>query len=280
MIPASQANTVWVADLLKQRHRRVYKELKTKLNEAGVQLHEIKGCRDIWTQDFSPIQVSSRHYVQFTYNPSYLRDCKHLITPPDVTTTVVPKGSTCTNSNIVLDGGAIVCSRNMGVMTSRVLQENPTYEEVKLKGEIQEFLHLDKLVVILCEQGDPFGHADSVLRMVDDRRAVINDYTWAQPSYGRELKTILKRAGIESNPITYRPTSRKSKGIPSAEGCYINYLETSKAVLVPTSGTSNDETALRELQTIFSDRTVIPLKATTIAKHGGSLHCVTATYRQ
>ena len=59
---------------------------------------------------------------------------------------------------------------------------------------------------------------------------------------------------------------------------YANFLFVNGAVLVPTYGVKQDETALDIFKCTFNDREVIAIDCSTLIKQHGSLHCVTMNF--
>ena len=59
----------------------------------------------------------------------------------------------------------------------------------------------------------------------------------------------------------------------SAVGCYLNFLETEKAVFLPIFGVPEDERAIAKADRLFS-KPIIPIQLNEIAKEGGCLNCI------
>lgn len=43
------------------------------LHKSNVKYAFLKGTKDIWCRDYMPVQTESGKFIQFKYNPSYLK---------------------------------------------------------------------------------------------------------------------------------------------------------------------------------------------------------------
>src|SRR5262249_36578661 len=134
-----------------------------------------------------------------------------------------------------------------------------------------------EVVVVPKEPYDVVGHADGVVRFLDEGRVAVNDYSRVDPRYGRRLEAALRRHGLAVERLPYAPTDEEHDGIPSAEGCYLNYLRVGKLVVVPAFGLPQDDPACRTLENLLPGATVVPLRCGELARRGGVLNCVAWT---
>ncbi len=177
----------------------------------------------------------------------------------------------------MLDGGNVVGWGGRWILTDRIFRENPDFARDELLGILRELLRADDLIVIPVEPGDVVGHADGVVRLLTDSLVVINDYSVIAPWYGRRLRSILRRAGLEWVELPYRPEEAVYDGIPSAVGCYANFLMLKGLIVVPTFGLPEDDIALRIIEEHAGPSAVTSLDCTDLARGGGVLNCVTWT---
>ena len=68
-------------------------------------------------------------------------------------------------------------------------------------------------------------------------------------------------------------------GIPSAVGCYANVLFTERVVIVPAFCTNQDQIALSRLKALIPKVPVVSLDCTQLAREGGVLNCISASFR-
>jgi len=278
MIPDSETNAIFFSDLLPRRHPELSADLLRILKDARVKTGLVPGTRDIWCRDYMPVQVGPGRFVQFTYRPDYLAGkYEHLITPPEVAEGL-PCITECVRSDIVLDGGNVVRWTDMAILTDKVYRENPRCAPERLGRRLRERLEVEKIIVIPREPYDGIGHADGVVRFIDGRTVLVNDYA-AMPAYRKRLHAALRRAGLEWQEIPYRPAEDQTDGIPSAVGNYINFLQVGRTILMPVYGQKEDEAAARCLERAFPAGRVIPLPCGQLAREGGILNCVSWTIK-
>jgi agmatine deiminase len=186
------------------------------LADHGIPLRTIGGTRDIWCRDYVPVQLAPREFLQYRYEPDYLREgFEHLMTRSgDIAP--IPEVESCSTLDIILDGGNVVRRGNRCIVTEKILRENPGLARGDLLGRLREALRVEDLIVIPREPYDVVGHTDGVVRFLDDGLVVINDYSSVALWYGRGLRSILRRAGFEWVRLPYRPEEASGGDIPSA----------------------------------------------------------------
>jgi agmatine deiminase len=278
MIPDWEHNAVYLADLLKDRHPVLFASLHEILTEHGVDIRILKNVRDLWLRDFCPIQVGAENLVKFHYDPDYLRDEPHLRTGDSIVKSFRPLGR-CRRSSIVLDGGNIITSRTKAILTEKIYKENPKWSRADLRDRLQELLQVDELIVVPKEPFDRCGHTDAMVRFIDEQSVLVNNYAKIDPGFGERLLKVLRRRQLAVEFLPYSHEKRSRAGIPSAVGCYCNFLQTEKVLVAPVFKTKADIVALRRLESVFPGLPIIPLDCTDLAREGGVLNCISATYR-
>lgn len=245
------------------------------LEAHGVKYDLLPNTKDIWMRDFMPVRRKDGKYVSFRYEPTYLNHDIQLRTDfrRDISGqfwAFSPDFSHVIYSDINLDGGNMVFSpsRETVIISERVFAENPYYERDKLIGQLEELL-MAKVILIpaLTLAEDMTGHADGMVRFVDEYTALGNDVS-EEHGLEQEIKKILERQGIRVIDFPYYD----SPGI-SAEGCYLNYLETYDHIFLPVFGSEMDQKAIQMANEIFSKQ-VVPVRINEIAKEGGCLNCI------
>jgi hypothetical protein len=268
-------NLVFISDQLPARHPALVQGLGRILAGHGIPLRTIAGTRDIWCRDYMPVQLAPGEFLEHRYEPDYLRDgFEHLMTRPgDIAP--IPEVETCLISDIILDGGNVVRWGGRCVVTDKVFRENPDLGRHHLIKRLREALRVEDLIAIPTEPDDVVGHADGVVRFLDDRLVVVNDYSAAAPGYGRRLRSVLRRAGLEWVELPYHPEEDDDRDIPSAAGCYANYLRVRGLVVVPAFGRREDDRACRVIAENTDGLAVVPLECAGLASEGGVLNCAT-----
>jgi len=277
MISASEANCVYLAGTLEARHPQQFRELQSQLLSRGISVRTLGSVNDIWVRDFAPVQVADNLLVKFRYAPDYLQGHEHLLTGDDVVEAFRDLGQ-CYRSEIILDGGNVVGCRGKAILTNKVYKENPGWDRPQLRKQLQELLRVDQLIVIPKEPYDPIGHADGMVRFIDERTVLVNDYSAVDPAFGDRLAESLRQHQLRIETLPYFNEGRSREGIPSAVGTYINLLQTDRVIVVPVYGAAQDETALAKLESLFGNVPTISLDCTNLAREGGVLHCVSVSY--
>lgn len=273
MITDFETTSLYLADTLKKMHPSFYAQLLTKLLALGIVPSLLQGTKAVWAVDYMPIQVSRDKFVQFVYNPDYLRQyAKWLKTISDVTPICKVLGLNPEKSDILLDGGNVVRSTNKIIMCDKIFKENPHYTERELIATLEKLFEVDQIVFIPTDPTDIIGHADGTARFLDDTTVLINKYSDKDEEYGLRLKLSLHNANLNYIEVPYNPYGNQTE--LEANGIYVNYLQMQQGVLVPTFGIKEDDVAIRQFENLFSGQTVIPLNSNDIAKDGGILNCI------
>ena len=278
MIADREINCVFLADMLMVRHSKLFSELLQTLNAHYIEVRLLDNVRDIWTRDFCPIQVSSERLVKFRYDPDYLKNDPERKTDDGVVKSFRDIGR-CHRSEITLDGGNIVGSRTKAILTDKIYKENPTWKRSDLRAKIQRLLQVDHLIVVPKEPFDHFGHTDAMVRFIDEQSILVNDYSEVDPPFGERLYKVLRRHKLEIVFLPYFAEKRITVGVASAVGCFTNFLHTEKVLVAPVYGTKEDHVALKKLGAVFPGLPIVPLNCTDLAREGGVLNCISATYR-
>ncbi len=250
------------------KYRLAADRIAAALKAEKVDFSYIENTKDIWLRDFMPSKLKSGKYISFRYEPCYLEKSKNLRTNyRDIEAQIPVKVA---YSDINLDGGNVVFSpgREKAIISDRVFAENPEHTENEILSELENLLEA-KIIIIpsLNKKFDMTGHADGMVRFVDENTVIGND---TGTKYGLEYK-IKKALGKENITVIDFPYF-ESRGI-SAEGCYLNFLETEKHIFLPVFGVPEDKEAIKAAERIFTKK-IIPVEIKEIAKDGGCLNCI------
>lgn len=278
MISDSQTNTVYLADALRMDDPAEYKRFRKFLESYGVTVKVLKLTSDIYCRDYMPVQVDKNDFVQFVFRPDYIekKDYKYVSNPPLVHMANDLKH--IRYSNIILDGGNVVKWKDKVIITDKVYDDNHYQfesDEAILK-QLEKELKCE-VIIIPRYPGEKTGHADGLVRFIDENTVFIND-TYGEPrKWLNDFRQILEEN--ELTPVEL-PCTTKS-GQESGDGLYINYLHSGNLVVVPQFGLEEDEDALRKINDAFKKNCrVVPYNANKIAEYGGVLNCATWTIRE
>lgn len=261
---------LYFSSLLKTNHSYSLstKNLFSALSDSGEKFALFNGAKDIWARDYMPVKTKSGKYVSFRYEPSYLDGSPELRT--DFRRDIAPNFDikNLVYSDINLDGGNAVFSpsKETVVISDRVFSENLNYSSAELVQELEKLLEA-RVIIIPSLRLDMTGHADGMVRFVDENTAVGNA---TRSLFGLEanIKAVLRSHGIEVIDFPYFD----SKG-DSAVGCYLNFLETEQAIFLPIFDVEADSLALATAKSIFQ-KPIIPVNINEIAVKGGLLNCI------
>lgn len=243
--------------------------LFSALSDCNEKFTLLDEAKDIWLQDFMPVKTKSGKYVSFRYEPSYLENAPKLRT--NFKTDIAPnfKVENLIYSDINLDGGNVVFSQSKEkvIISDRVFSENPSKSKAELKAELEKLLEASVLIIPSLKS-DMTGHADGMVRFLDENTAIVNA---PMSPYGFEakVKKALRKYGI-NNVIDF-PYFYSKGG--SAIGCYLNFLEINQALLLPVFSVDSDNEAINKAKNIFN-KTIIPININEIAEDGGLLNCI------
>jgi agmatine deiminase len=274
MITDPETNVVYISNLLEPRYSGLVESLRAILSDHGIPLKVIQGTREIWCRDFMPVQLGTGEFVQFHYKPDYLKGYEQWRTiPSDIEP--LPEVERCATSEIVLDGGNVVGWGGRCIVTDKVVRENPGIGRGELLGTLRDLLRVEDLIVIPSEPYDVLGHADGVVRFLDEGIVVINDYSKLNPSYEKRLKSVLRRARLRWVEVPYRPIDGQRGELPPAFGNYVNFLRVGDLVILPDYGITEDKEARRIIEQVLSGTAVAQVDCSGLSMEGGALHCVT-----
>lgn len=280
MISDRETNIVFFSDLLEENveFASTYNRIASILDKYKVKYELLKGTKDIWARDFMPVQIDKNRFVQFRYEPSYLRDSLHLQSDPQEVckkNNIIPAYST-----INLDGGNIVKWDNKVMITDRIFSENPQYtENLKLVLEIEKLLETE-VIIIPQIKSDLTGHADGLVKFISETVILGNNIDFEYKYWSTGNKKVLARHNLEY--INMPMFEYIDKKYPDAAiGCYMNYLEVGNLIIFPIFEVTNnkDKQAVDLIRSVFPNKHIEPININNIAKHGGLMNCISWNIR-
>lgn len=261
---------LYFSSLLKttDKYKPAAERLFAALSCHNVDFYLLDGTRDIWLRDFMPIKTNSGKYVCFRYEPSYLAKYEHLQTDFKCDISAKLSLPELTYSDINLDGGNVVFSpsKQTAIISDRVFEENKNINQAELLQELEQLLET-QIIIIPSLKSDMTGHADGMVRFVDEDTVLVNDTPYKNGLEQRIAKK-LNACGINTIPFPYFSSPKDS-----AVGCYLNFLETEECLFLPVFGIDMDSKAINTAKHIFN-KTIVPVNISEIAKDGGVLNCI------
>jgi agmatine deiminase len=181
----------------------------------------------------------------------------------------------------ILEGGAIDVDGNGLLVTTEQCLLNPNRNPDLRRGEIEARLR-DALGIerflwlgegLLNDHTD--GHVDNLARFVGQNRLALPVAAGADDPNRAVFDDARRRAekfGVDVAPIPSPGlVERDGEIIPAS---YMNFYIGNAAVVVPTYGAPNDDSAVEAIGALFPGRKAVGLRADHILTGGGSFHCI------
>ena len=280
MIADNEANVLYLSHLTVSDYPSELKSLKEQIEKQDYKVKTLKETDDYWCRDYMPIQISENDFVQFVYRPTRynkLDDIKFVSNP--IIIELANKLIQPRYSRIILDGGNIVKWKDKAIITDRIIDDN--LFQFTNRNELIKQLEADlkcRVIIIPQYPGEKTGHADGLIRFIDDDTVFINT-TADEPEkeWLRHFLTILSQNQLLhiNLPCTVEPNQGDVTGL------YINYLQLGNLIIVPVFGLNQDNIALQTMNEVFgNNKIIIPFKANWIAKYGGVFNCISWCIKQ
>lgn len=276
----NKGQTVYMSELLMTKFPETCKRLIAILEKHHVNYSWIKGTNDIWCRDYMPVQTESGKFIQFTYDPSYLKGKKEWEeSRSDVKKVCQMNGIDATESDINLDGGNVLICGKRAIISDRLYSENPQKTKEELFEKLSELLDCEIIIIpaLKSQDEDLTGHADGMVRFVDRNTILGNERL---PNEYKYMKEGLQKA-IDTYNLTYIDVpffEDKDPDYPSsAVGIYVNYLEVNNLIVVPAFHHEKEKNkeAVDIIQKAFPDKIIETINYDDVAKEGGLLNCTT-----
>lgn len=278
MITDKETNTVYFSKLLKTTEEFIS---SCNLITSILEKHKInpiflEGTKDIWARDYMPIQTDFNKFVQFRYEPTYLKDDLQLQSnPKDVCNE--NNISIYKTSTINLDGGNVVKWENKVMITDRIFSENPEYfDKALLVKEIENLLETECIIIPQIRATYDFtGHADGLVKFIDESTILGNSLEFEFKYWSTGMKKVISKHNFEY--IEMPSFDYVDKKFPeSAIGCYMNYLEIGDLIIFPIFEVPNnkDKQAVDKIKSIYPNKQIETININDIVRHGGLMNCI------
>jgi len=284
MIPDWKTNKVFFSKLISSKFPLVWSEIKEILKSSEGYVELLPKTKDIWARDYMPIQISDNKLIEFRYDPDYLQgnsdkeQTRELKTYPDIVCDAM--GLKSIKSDIILDGGNLVKSTDCIISTDKIVWENRrTYSKKDLLKELHETFEVDKVVLIPWDEECEFGHADGMIRFIDDGTVLVSGfYENADKIFKERLLAPLKKAKLNIEWLRCSTQKENEENI-----AYINFLQTKDIILVPKINEKEDDIAFEQITTYFPHYAqfgnIKQLDMSEIVQYGGALNCISWTIK-
>jgi len=271
---------VYFSKLLIHQDSRLSSTIAEKLEDNCIAYDLLDNTNDIWIRDFMPIQFAKDEFVRFSLTKDYyLKKDQHKQTDPAPICKelgINPTFASYQGTPIYLDGGNVIRNFGKAIITEKVFA-NKNIPRDDLAKILQELLQVEQIIFIPIETGDDTGHADGMVRFVNERTVVANDYSKVDvaQTFRNRFYGALAGNGLDVLLVPYNPVNQKINGYWAATGCYINFLQVGKKIFLPIfDDPVNDEAAFQRFGEIFGVGNIIPVPSREIALGGGVLNCL------
>lgn len=302
MIKDQETNFLYLPDTLEQNYPDFLGNLMEGLKQLDIPVGIIHGTKDVCAKDYMPIQIADNKFVQFIYDPNYSKDEKIFSVeygPPedfdetfeylrtDPVSVCELLGIETYKSKLVIDGGNVIKWTNKAILSSRIYEKNPDFAKKELHKLLKKELEIEELIIIPEPPYDYTGHADGIIRFIDENRVFINDLSEYSKSYQRKLLRALAKANLEYIELPVDTIRGEYGFMPVIFGLYINYLEMEQGIIVPSFWDRPvcelsqicEVSQIFELRPIFEEafpnKKIIFVESSEIAAYDGVFNCIT-----
>ena len=209
-----------------------------------------------------------------------------------------PEGFVLEGGSFHVDGEGTLLTTEMCLLSEG---RNPDMTREEIETMLRNYLGVEKIIWIKdgIDPDETNGHIDDVACFIrpgevaciwtDDpshpfyhqARAAYETLTQATDAKGRKLK-------VHKLCLTKKPCLLKGADsidlvpgtLPRTEGevsiaSYMNFLITNRSVILPQYGDEHDALAVEQVQAMFPDYTIEPVRTEEVAYGGGNIHCIT-----
>lgn len=254
---------------------------------------------DTWARDFGPLTITengSLKCIDFKFNAwglKFAANFDNLITLALESKGLLP-GCRENRLGFVLEGGSIESDGKGTILTTEECLLSPNRNGDMTKTEIESYLNesLGSQRVLWLSHGalagdDTDSHIDTLARFAPNDTIIYCGPGEADDPNTPEL--VAMRAEINDlRTADGKPYHLVELPLPDPiydedgmqlPATYANFLITNGAVLMPTYRQPRKDTlAAMMLQSVFTDRKIVPIDCLPLIRQHGSLHCVTMQF--
>lgn len=281
MITDWQTNKVYLSGKLEEKFPKTFERIVEKLKNFSYMPEILPNTFDIWARDYMPIQITENKFIEYRYDPDYLQgnsgdiETREIKTYPDIVCNLI--GLQTVKIGIIIDGGNVVKSNNSIILTDKVVWENKRhYSEKQLIKKLHDLFEVDKVVLIPWDNECDYGHADGMLRFINEDKVLISGfYEKADNSFKKWILKSLEKAKLDWDWL------RVSENEVEDNIAYINFLQTKDLIIIPSLNRPEDDVAGEEISKYFpvysSKNRIDKVDMRDIVKFDGALNCITWT---
>ena len=178
-------------------------------------------------------------------------------------------------------GNLMVNSDDEAFMTTLVLDDNPALTEEELCGLFRDYMNVElTLYQRLPSSIDLTGHIDMWMILLSDRKAIVSEFTHADPDYPGITVTEAGAADLVARGYTVYRTPAHNSGTNGYDGVhytYTNAMIMNDQVFIPEYGgthAANDGIALHVYQDALPHHTIHQVDCADAITYAGAIHCL------
>jgi len=273
---------VIISKALIDQFPKVADEFKYYLKRNNISLKVIDS-QNIWCRDYMPVKTADG-YTKFVYE----KDDRfpQLDVKREEWAWVNPR-----MSDIKLDGGNVVQNDTHVFMTEMVFFRNRKIPRPSLVQFLKDIFQKE-IIFLPVEPLDELGHADGIIKIFDNDKVLVNDYSSITSQtyyeYSCQLERIITQAGykIYKMPWAYPKMTDFSevefrKKYPYADefnpgfGYFINFYKAGFLIFLPVFHIDDDHAAVRMIEKCYLDHEIITVDCRDLSMLGGLTNCCT-----
>jgi len=279
MITDKETNTIYFSEKLETYFPKTCNQIIEALKSKGIEPKFLPNTNDIWARDFMPIQVSENKFIEYRYDPDYLQAKKYrkLKSFPDIVCESIDLKTHKTN--LIIDGGNVIKSKDCVILTDKVIQENKDYyTKENLINKLRELFEIEKIILIPWDKNEPYGHADGMIRFIDENSVLVQKYFDEYDEIFRnKLFGELDKHGLSWEKMEFDVENENENNWG-----YLNFLQTQNIILLPVFGIDEDDQAFKQMKKYYpdySDGKILKINMSEIIENGGALNCISWTIK-
>ncbi len=280
MITDKETNTIYFSEKLKTDFPETCNQIINALKSKGIKPKFLPKTNDIWARDFMPIQVSGNKFIEYRYDPDYLQAKKYRKNKsyPDIICEAI--GLKTEKTDLIIDGGNVVKSKDCVILTDKVILENKdNYTKENLTNKLKELFEIDKIVLIPWDKNEPYGHADGMIRFINEKSVLIQKYF---DGYDKVFKNKIFEE-LDKHGLSWEKMEFNVENEDENNWGYLNFLQTQNIILFPIFGIDEDNQAFEQMKKYYpeySDGRILKINMGEIIENGGALNCISWTIKE
>ena len=150
----------------------------------------------------------------------------------------------------------------------------------EFEDKFKQDFGVNKITWLNWDKNEIYGHSDGIVRYISDDRVLMTNYSEYDENIAISFRRALEHDGYKVEELHYSSyvTPRNDDDLSWA---YINFLQTSKVIIVPLLGIEEqDNEALKQIHHFYPDVDVRGVYAVPLLKEEGGFNCFSWTVNE